>query len=227
MRDPTSQDYKEVARNIVAEKIEEIESQEVSTPEELALLAVLKNKQQSEQIQIGTLDASQIPPQVMLQTLEKILCGQTRIDIARTIMEQDPTPQWLLPLMTLDKNDATHILSQRLRQVDPTSSRFSETKYAKHAHNIEKKVSEALHKRIYALIQQHIDDFEHTNAKLVKLIETVEKSIEVIKDNPTEVRQHVKLLDQLNERLDERTGKYLTQLHNLHNAQNRIFTTEK
>lgn len=207
LADPTSDVHKQAVAEATQNRIAEIENNTEPTDDQQQLLDILRQKQDSEKPQ---LDASQIPNEIMLQTVEMITTGKTRIEVAKLFIEQQPRPDWLQSLGDMDNTQAISLLSQRLRVADPTSQRFARTKYQEHADTVAVKVQEAFEARLYDLIDAQLIDFEKTDQYFAQLIEQTKKQINTTQDNPTEKRQHVKLWMQLNKQRDERTNTFLT-----------------
>jgi len=205
LHNPESDLYKEAVNEIVKNTIKTYEQAQHLSQEETELLSVLKSTQPPN-IQ---LQSSDIPQEVMLQTVEKIALGWTRIDVAKHLMRQEPTPKWLHPLVKMDTTDAVNLLSQRLRTADPKSDKFAHTKYQAHADAVTRNAQQALKERVYDLMDAKIRDFEQMDAELKQLITDVKKEIDKTEDT-TQKRQNVKLWMSLNKQKDERTISLLT-----------------
>ena len=201
LQNPTSDIYKEAVTAAEKNAIEELEQKENLSQADTELLALLKNP--PHETKNGRLKAEDIPPTVMLQTVEKIILGWTRIDVAKNLMGQDPLPDWLHPLKEMRKTDAVNTLSQRLRAADPKSDKFSHTKYQEHADAVSRNAQQALKERIYTLIDKQLSDFEKTDTEFAQLIEDVKKDIEQTEDTEQK-RQWVKLWINLNKQRAER-----------------------
>ena len=201
LQNPTSDIYKAAVTAAEKNAIEELEQTEPLSQADTELLALLKNP--PHETKNGRLKAEDIPPTVMLQTVEKIILGWTRIDVAKYLMGQDPLPDWLHPLKEMRKTDAVNTLSQRLRAADPKSDKFSHTKYQEHADAVSRTAQQALKERIYTLIEQRVRDFEQTDAEFVQLIEDAKKHSKQTEDTEQK-RQWVKLWSNLNKQRAER-----------------------
>lgn len=207
LKDPASDVHKQAVAEAIQSRIAEIEKQPEPTHEQQQLLDILRQKQQADK---PKLEVAQIPNEIMLQTIEMILCGKTRMEVATFLIEQEPRPQWMQSLTDMDNTQAIPLLSQRLRVADPTSNRFARTKYQEHADAVHAKVQEAFEARLYALIDAQLIDFDKTDNHFKQLIEQTKTDIDAAHDNPTEKRQHVKLWMQLNKQRDERANTFLT-----------------
>lgn len=235
LSDPTSPIYADAVRTTHERVIAQIQNKPNPSEADKYILKFLQSKlteirsatpsqSQPEQSEVATpktqpplLQGDHIPNEVLLQTVEKIILGHTRIDVAKHLIEQEPVPAWLKPIADMDKTEATNLLSQRLRQADPNSNKFSHTKFGEHAKAVKQNAIEALQKRVYELIEKQVKDFETTDAKYAKHIETTEQMIDATQDY-TERRQHIKLWMNLNEQRDEKAHVFLTQFHRILNT---------
>lgn len=207
LQDKTSDVYKQAVAEAIQDKIDETQNNPNITQVQQQLLDILRQKRDAEKPQ---LEVAQIPNEIMLQTIEMITTGKTRIEVATLFIEQKPRPEWLRSLGDMDNTQAIPLLSQRLRIADPTSKRFAQTKYQQHAHAVHAKVQEQFEARIYALIDAQINDFDKTDQDFAQLIEQAKADINAAQENPTEKRQQVKLLMNLQKQRDERANTFLT-----------------
>ena len=210
--DTTSEIYKQAVAEAIVDQIAQIESEPEPTETQQQLLNVLRQRRDADKPQ---LEVSQIPNEVMLQTVEMITCGKTRLEVANHFIQLQPRPDWLLSLGDMENTQAIPLLSQRLRVADPTSNRFARTKYQEHAEAAQAKVQDAFEARLYAVIDAQLADFDKTDKHFTQLIEQAKSDIDAAHDNPTEKRQHVKLWMQLNKQRDERTNTFLTHVHQI------------
>ncbi|MYF99899.1 hypothetical protein F4212_12340 [Candidatus Poribacteria bacterium] len=164
------------------------------------------------------LASDQIPQEVMLQVLEQIVCGYTRIDIARQLLNQEDMPDWLLPLKDMEKREAANLLSQRFRQADPGSKKFAATKYQDHLEKAQELVQQHLKTRLEELITNAIDTYQQGQTDLDKLITDVKADMEKHNTDPTEKRQMIKLCSKLMKQRDDREIDFLSQLKTILHA---------
>lgn len=217
LQHPNSDIYKEAVTAAIKEGIDTFEQAEHLSQEERELLAILKNPplDTDPRSQFQTAD---IPPTVMLQTVERIELGWTRIDVAKQLMGQDPLPEWLHPLTEMDTTDAVNLLSQRLRTADPKSDKFSHTKYKAHADATKRTAQQELKERVYKLIDEQVRDFEQTDTEFAQLIEDAKREMEQIEDIDQK-RQCVKLWMSLQKQKDERATSFLTHFQQILEAE--------
>ena len=151
----------------------------------------------------------------MLRTLEQIVCGYTRIEVARQLLEQENMPDWLQPLQDMDKTAAANLLSQRLRQADPNSNKFAYTKYQDHLEKARDLAQQHLKTRLEELITNAIDTYQQLQTELEKRIADVKIDIDENSVDPADKRQMIKLYSKLLKQRDDREINFLSQLHSL------------
>ena len=161
------------------------------------------------------LASEHIPQTVMLRTLEQIVCGYTRIEVARQLLEQENMPDWLQPLKDMDKTAAANLLSQRLRQADPNSNKFAYTKYQDHLKRARELAQQHLKTRLEELITNAIDTYQQLQTELEERIADVKIDIDENSVDPTDKRQMIKLYSKLLKQRDDREINFLSQLHSL------------
>lgn len=217
LQHPNSDIYKTAVKEAIAEGIETFEQAENLSQDDIALLAILRNPpiDTDPRRQFQTAD---IPPNVMLMTVEKIQLGWARIDIAKQLMQQKPLPEWLHPLVQMDTTDAVNLLSQRLRTADPKSDKFSHNKYKKHADATKRTAQQELKERVYKLIDEQVKNFQQTDTDFAQLIEDAKKEMEQIEDIDQK-RQCVKLWMSLQKQKDERATSFLTHFQRILEAE--------
>jgi len=214
LQNPKSDMYKEAVNEIRKEAIQELEQAQHLSPVEIEWLAILKNPPATATDPGTPLQTADIPHAIMLDTVEKIALGWTRIEVAKQLMQQETLPDWLQPLAEMDTTEAANLLSQRLRAADPFNSKFSHSKYQQHAEAVIHNAQQALKDRIHLLIDAQIKAFEQTEADYAQLIENAKKEIDQTED-ATQRRQSVKLWMSLNKQKEERAQVFLTQFQQI------------
>lgn len=218
LRTPGSTIYADALKALIEERITELEGVPNPSEDVTQMIYFLKkclslgNEAHPQPLDTEPripLQTADIPHAIMLDTVEKITLGWTRIDVAKHLMRQDPLPEWLHPLAEMDKTEAVNLLSQRLRSADPYSDKFSHTKYQEHADAVIEQAQQALKDKVYNLIDAQVKAFEQTDADFAQLIKTAKKEIDQTEDT-TQRRQSVKLWMSLNKQKDERAKLILT-----------------
>ena len=118
-----------------------------------------------------------IPYEVMLEAVGLFAFGLKRSDIVDRFLAEQPTPNWLQPLENMDTKHIRNLLSQKLRQADPTSSKYAETKYETHARNMRGVYWRLIHQKLDEITYDFIQDALYNDPTIRKLLRKLKKKI--------------------------------------------------
>lgn len=129
-----------------------------------------------------------IPEQIMREAVGFFVIGIKRSEIAERFLAQSPIPDWLHPIAHLDTSDQKTVLSSRLRQADPSSLKYAETKYRQYENNYRAALFQTVNREVEALVMTYLQDAIENNPSIQKTLKTLKKKIlDAIKDGLIEL----------------------------------------
>ena len=129
-----------------------------------------------------------IPYEIMLEAVGLFALGLKRSDIVERFLAEHPTPDWLHPLENTDRKQVRTLISQKLRQADPTSSKYAETKYEAYARNIRGVYWRLIHEKVDQITYDFIQDALYKDPNIRKLMRRLKKKItNAVKDGLIEI----------------------------------------
>ena len=120
---------------------------------------------------IMTKNNFQLKSTIISRALELFALGKSRAQVAECLLNEDPIPKDLEQLLSnTTKQEAKKILLDKLRTVDPTSTRFAKSKYRIEYDDIRTEVMRALAQQGNQLVVNQFQNLKENDTQLTQLI---------------------------------------------------------
>lgn len=140
-----------------------------------------------------------IPPDVMFEVVSLCVIGYSRSEIAKMYINQQPRPQWLLPIQYHRDTLKVQLLAQRFRQADPRDTKFAATKYGQHQQQCEAAYNRQLDAHYDELIYELLTEHFNTDPETADLIRQLKQKLrQAVKDGLIEIKTKIPTKQQHN-----------------------------
>ncbi len=120
----------------------------------------------------------QLKSAIVTRALELFALGKSRAQVAECLLNEDPTPKGVEELLSnTTKQEAKKILLEKLRTVDPTSTRFAKSKYRLEYDDIRTEVMRALAQQGNQLVVNQFQNLKENDTQLTQLINNLRQQL--------------------------------------------------
>jgi len=142
-----------------------------------------------------------LKPNTVSRALEHFALGKTRTQVAECLLTENPIPKEVEELLTNStQQQVKKTLVEKLRTVDPTSTRFAKSKYEDEYESIQRNVMSAFHAQGQRLVLQRFQNLTENETRMTDLIDTLQQQLlqaqekQIVPQNNTEYVNTIRVL---------------------------------